>query len=182
MIWKAVKHRLADKAIKKQLPDEQMLFVPKAWNAVKNVGLIFQADDLSMIKEAEELVSIWEREGKQIQVLIYIPDTKKVPFETPNNWQVCTKKDFSSAGVPKTDLIQQFIQQPFDLLVDLNITGQVRLYTVSVLSKATFKIGADISVNKHLPFSVDISRSSEPNSVYKLGQELVHQLKKIHFA
>lgn len=181
MIWKSIKHRLADKAIKKQLPDEQPVVTPVAWSAVKNIGLIFQADDPMMIHDVEELVEIWQKEGKQIEVLVYISDPKKIPFEKRSHWQPCFKKDFSSAGLPKTDTIHWFIQQPFDLLIDLNITGQIRLYTVSVLSKATFKIGVDIPINKHLPFTVDISKSAESYTVFKLGQELVEQLKKIQF-
>lgn len=181
MIWKSIKRRLADKAIKKQLPDKQPVFKPVAWSAVKNIGLIFQADDPIMIHGVEELVEIWQKQGKQVQVLVYISDPKKIPFENRAHWQPCSKKDFTSAGVPKTEIIHQFIQQPFDLLVDLNMTGQIRLYTVSVLSKATFKIGADLSINKHLPFTVDISKSAESYTVFKLGQELVEQFNKIQF-
>ncbi len=181
MIWKSIKRRLADKAIKKQLPDKQPVFKPVAWSAVKNIGLIFQADDPIMIHGVEELVEIWQKQGKQVQVLVYISDPKKIPFENRAHWQPCSNKDFTSAGVPKTEIIHQFIQQPFDLLVDLNMTGQIRLYTVSVLSKATFKIGADLSINKHLPFTVDISKSAESYTVFKLGQNLVEQLNKIQF-
>jgi len=176
-----MKHRLADKAIKKQLSEDPPVILPVAWENVKNIGMIFQANDQAMIKEAEQLAGLWEKEGKKVQVLIYVADVKKTPFENRNNWQRCTKKDFSSAGVPKSSFIQQFIKEPFDLLVDLNISGQVRLYSISVLSKAKFKIGADLSFNKHLPFTVDISKSSEPYTVFTLGQELINQLKKIQF-
>ncbi|MCX7745088.1 MAG: hypothetical protein N2167_11040 [Flavobacteriales bacterium] len=181
MIWKSIKHGFANKVIRRQLTDEQPVITPVAWSAVKNIGLIFQADNQAMIREVEDLIKNWENEGKQVQVLVYISDTKKITFEKRNHWQYCTKKDFSSAGVPKTEILQHFIQEPFDLLVDLNISGQIRLYTLSVLSKAKFKIGADLSINKHLPFTVDISKSLEIYTVYKLGQELEEQLKKIQF-
>lgn len=182
MILKAIKHRLADKTLKKLLQIEQPNISPQAWESVKNIGLIFQADNEVMIKEAEELVGLWENEGKKVQVLMYISDVKKIPLENIKNWLVSTKKDFSFKGVPTSTFICEFIQQPFDLLVDLNVSGQVRLYAISVLSKATFKIGADLFMNKHLPFTVDISGSSESYTIFTLGQELINQLKKIKFA
>lgn len=182
MNLKAIKHRLAEKALKKRLQNEQPTILPVTWDSAKNIGLIFQADNQVTIKEAEELVRLWENAGKKVQVLMYIYDVKKISFENRKNWLISTKKDFSSYGMPKSTFICEFIRQPFDLLVDLNVSGQVSLYAISVLSKATFKIGANLSFNKHLPFTVDISGSSESYTVFTFCHELINQFKKIQFA
>ena len=79
--------------------------------------------------------------------------------------------------VPKTQLVEDFIQQKFDILIDL--TGQKRFPMIyaTALSEATFKIGhAGSSVNY---FDLNIEFQEKPEAS-QLAEQILYYLKRIN--
>jgi len=52
-----------------------------------------------------------------------------------------TRKEISWFYKPAGEFISKFVEEPFDMLIDMNITGKVPLLFVSASSKARCKVG-----------------------------------------
>jgi hypothetical protein len=115
-------------------------------NVIKTVGIIF---DESYFYEREDLVKELIRKGideKDIKVLVFKDKIKKNEvFDYP----VFSHKDLSWHGTVDKKEVEDFIAQPFDLLINYYDTEKVALLLVSHLSKAGFKVGF-ASIDKRL--------------------------------
>jgi hypothetical protein len=105
---------------------------------IKTVGIIF---DESYFYEREALVRELLQNGiveTDIKILVYKDKVKKNEvFEYP----VFSHKNLSWHGTIDQKEVQDFIKNPYDLLINYYDTEKVALLLVSHLSKASFKVG-----------------------------------------
>ena len=113
---------------------------------IKTVGIIF---DESYFYEREALVQELIQSHiseSDIRILVYKDKIKKNDvFEYP----VFSHKDLSWHATVDKKEVNDFIQEPFDLLINYYDTEKVALLLVSHLSKASFKVGF-ASIDKRL--------------------------------
>ncbi len=113
---------------------------------IKTVGLLF---DESYFHEKEALVKGILANGidaSNIELLVFKNRIKpNEKFEYP----VFSHKDLSWKATFKNSDVREFIEKPFDLLVNYYDTEKSALLVVSNLSKAKFKVGFT-SVNKKI--------------------------------
>lgn len=109
---------------------------------VKTVGIIFDAasaEDFELVKRyANEL----RDNGKKIKVLGYFK-SNGVPALTYSklDFDFFSNKEVSLLGKPTPVFIRNFIEEEYDLLIDLNIHDHFALRYVAAMSKAVFKVG-----------------------------------------
>ncbi|TBX66609.1 hypothetical protein EZL74_10525 [Flavobacterium silvisoli] len=113
---------------------------------IKTVGIVF---DETYFYEREALVQELIQNGieeNNIKVLVYKDKIKKnETFEYP----VFSHKDLSWHATFDKREVNDFIKEPFDLLINYYDTEKVALLLVSHLSKAGFKVGFT-SIDKRL--------------------------------
>lgn len=109
---------------------------------VKTIGIIFDAanaDDFELVKR---YVTELREAGKKVKVLGFFK-TNGVPSLTYSklDFDFFSNKEVSFFGKPTAVIIQNFIDEAFDLLIDLNIHDHFALRYVAAMSKAVFKVG-----------------------------------------
>lgn len=113
---------------------------------IKTVGIVF---DETYFYEREALVQELIQNGieeSNIKVLVYKDKVKKnEAFDYP----VFSHKDLSWHATFDKKEVNDFIEEPFDLLINYYDTEKVPLLLVSHLSKAGFKVGFT-SIDKRL--------------------------------
>ncbi len=113
---------------------------------IKTVGIVF---DETYFYEREALVQELIQNGieeSNIKVLVYKDKVKKnEAFDYP----VFSHKDLSWHATFDKKEVNDFIKEPFDLLINYYDTEKVPLLLVSHLSKAGFKVGFT-SIDKRL--------------------------------
>jgi len=141
-------------------------------DTAKTAGIIWEIDQ----KESFDLV---EKELKNAGIkpagLCYFPTKKAVIPEEINGFS--KKQTTWWIEIPKAELVEKFIHQKFDILIDL--TGQkcFPLAFVTALSEATFKIGyAGYSTNY---FDLNIEFGEQPETS-KLADQILYYLKRIN--
>lgn len=138
---------------------------------IKTVGIIF---DESYFYEKEGLVSELISNGiveKDIKILVYKDKVKKNEvFDYP----LFTNKDLSWHGTVDKKEVKDFVNEPFDLLINYYDTEKVALLLVSHSSKASFKVGFS-TVDKRLNhFMIDTNAEN-----YKVFIEELFKYLKI---
>ncbi len=89
-----------------------------------------------------------------------------------------TKKDLNWLGLPKSGIIDSFIQTDFDLLFNVALEQNLVLDYVTALSRAKFKIGWSEKTDHF--FDLNINISANPDALYLAKQQIFYigQLNK----
>jgi hypothetical protein len=112
------------------------------FDAIKTVGILFDATS----KEDYELLKryvIYLREHRKRVKVIGFFSAKNIPELTYSKleYDFFSKKDLNWFGKPSSVVIRNFMNEEWDLLIDLNIHDHYPLKYISTLSYANFKVG-----------------------------------------
>lgn len=143
-IFKTIKLAIANRALKLELQDTDRERVPNKFNfdKIKTVGILFDAtnsDDLEIVKR----YVVYMREHRKKVKAIGFFNTKEIPALTYSKleYDFLSAKELNWFGKPNSAVVKNFIQEDFDLLIDLNVHDHFVLKYISALSNAKFKVG-----------------------------------------
>ncbi len=141
----------------------------------KTAGILFNPTDQTSFEQIKQFLTYLNKYKLQIYVLGYI-DNKTIP-ESFLFWKginLFSKQELNWTMVPKTPVVTDFIDKPFDLLFDLSLTDHFPIEYISRLSKSKFKIGR--FTQEHSSFDLMF----ELNENQKLEEFLEHIKKYIN--
>ena len=110
----------------------------------KTIGIVFSSDNAEDVELAKKYEMYLKELGKTVKTIGYINASTK---ETPviEGWwpgqQYITRKEVNWFYKPEEQFISTFTKEPFDMLIDMNISGRLPLMFVTALSKARCKVG-----------------------------------------
>lgn len=141
---KKIKQAIANGYIKLVLKDHPRERKPSRFNfkEIKTVGILFDAtkpDDFELVKR---YVLYLREHHKRIKAIGFFT-TKHIPEMAFSKleYDFFSPKELNWFGKPSSILIQNFIEEEYDLLIDLNNYNLFPLKYISALSKANFKVG-----------------------------------------
>lgn len=113
-----------------------------SFDEAKTVGILFDAanpDDFELVKR---YVVYLREHRKKVKVLGFFSN-KQIPALTYSKleYDFFTLKELNWFGKPTTHILDNFINEEFDLLIDLNIHDHFPLKYIATVSKAKFKVG-----------------------------------------
>lgn len=118
----------------------------------QTIGILIEKSEVSKV---DELIQALRQSGvstDQINVLVYTGLTKTKQLIDPS----FSMSDFTLTGDIHNQEVKNFIDQPFDLLINFYAKDIVPLLWVSAKSKAKFKVGVATVTPKINHFSLDI--------------------------
>lgn len=141
-------------------------------DTAKSVGVLWEIEQRdAFIKIENELYLT----GIKSQGLCYFASKKAV---IPEEITGFTRKQTSWwLEIPKTQLVDDYIHQKFDILIDLTGQQTFAIRYVTALSEASFKVGyAGIAENY---FDLNIEFQEKP-TVAQLAEQILYYLKRIN--
>ncbi len=143
-MFKKIKQYIANYFLKQELKYANRVRLPIKFNFenVKTVGILFDttnAEDYELIKR---YVTYLREYTKKVKVIGFY-STKHIPALTYSKleYDFFSAKELNWFGKPSSHIIDNFIDEEYDLLVDLNIHDHFPLRYIAALSKAKFKVG-----------------------------------------
>jgi len=108
----------------------------------KTIAIIYNADNINDVELIRKYISYLRDLGKKVWSLGYVPQ-KEMPgnITTSIDHRCFTMKDINWYYKPATNIIANFVNEEYDLLLDLNIAKQLPLTFTAALSKAKCKVG-----------------------------------------
>lgn len=146
-----------------------------SWAHAKNVGILLIIHNQKELTEAEKLAEELSSEDKKIKILVFMDD-KSLPKPKNQNIQVLSEEDIEWNYIPKKEKIINFINNEFDMLINLCTEICFPLTYVTALSKSLFKVGA---YNKNQTAFYDFMIATEQHSFSGFTSELKYYLNKI---
>ncbi len=112
---------------------------PQALAKCQTIGILLDATDeaqqIPVLQYAQQL----RNAGKKVEILGYF-DVDDLAI-TPANMQAFARKQLNFAKVPNSEAVQQFVQQPFDMLLALYVNACPPLDYIVASSAAHFRVG-----------------------------------------
>jgi hypothetical protein len=141
---KKTKEYFANNALKKELSGRVRKLMPNRFSfyGVRTVGMIFDASNPEDYELVKRYVVYLKEHAKKVKVLGYF-SKKQIPALTYSKleYDFFSSKETNWFEKPTTHIINNFMEEEYDLLIDLNIHDHFPLKYISALSKAKFKVG-----------------------------------------
>lgn len=143
-ILKKIKQTIANGYLKLELKDHVREQKPNkfSFSNAKTVAIIFDAASPEDFELVKRYVLYLREHRKKVKVMGFYP-TKRIPDMTYSKleYDFFSAKELNWFGKPSAMVVQNFINEEYDLLIDLNISDHFALKYIAALSKASFKVG-----------------------------------------
>jgi hypothetical protein len=108
----------------------------------KTVGILFDAASAEDFELVKRYVAYLREHNKKVKVIGYFKSSG-VPALTyaKLDFDFFSSKEMSIMGKPSPVFVRNFIEEEYDLLIDLNINDHFALKYIAAMSKASFKVG-----------------------------------------
>ncbi len=146
--------------------------------SAKSVGILWNPADEESIETYGLLRQILNGKGiKSFGIAFINSKREKETLATVTNSWLISNSDISFWGRPKNGDGLQFIQQDFDILIDLSINKSVALQYMLIHSSARFKVGWK-SVDPNI-YDLEIDVIANPKCRF-LMEQIIHYLEKLN--
>lgn len=140
-------------------------------DSAESAGVLWEIDQQDSF---DRLTAELRIAGLQVESLCYFQNKNAV---IPDHVKGFTRKMTNWYEIPKTELVERFINQKYDILIDLSGQQFFPLVYITALSAAAFKIGYSGSAVNY--FDLSINFSSQPDS-RQLAEQILYYLKRIN--
>jgi hypothetical protein len=144
----------------------------------KNIGIIWNPSDDGSIETYELLRKTLQSKGIKVTGIAYIDSNREMEtLTTVTHSGFLLRRNVRWFGRPQTSDGKQFIEEPYDILIDLSISKTIALLYILVHSQATFKVGWQGSESNYFDLNIDVSKN--PQCRYVMEQ-IVYYLENIN--
>jgi hypothetical protein len=162
--------------LNKQLKGQQRKVVARNLSDTRHAGILFEADSPENMDLVKELIRDLSNHHIKSQALGYIHgDRQGFNYIGDSTFSFVNKKEFNFFYKSKNELVNQFIDQPYDLLIVFCQNDYFPIKYIGNLSKSALKVGRTGLCNEMLDLMIDLSPDStlkqlKENLLYYLGE------------
>lgn len=145
----------------------------KKFNNLHNAHKISIVWDGSNTEHFEAITAFYQdmhSRNIQVDIVCYYPRTVLPDQYTAIRYLNCIKRsDLNFFFIPRSEDIEEFINTPYEILIDINENNLFPVRYISSLSRAEFKVGSESSVYRDvLDMTIKTDRKNDP--AYYLDQ------------
>jgi len=137
-----IREKFAKSFLLKQLQENDRTQKPVNLVSARTVALLYYLPDEATYKKVEAILSRLSEMNLKIRVVCYT-DLKISPhyFIPKISQDIITAKEVNWKYQPQKPFVKDFIDTPFDILIDLSLTEYLPLLYFAALSNAGLKVG-----------------------------------------
>lgn len=108
----------------------------------KSIALLFEIADEQAYITAQKIAESFRTANQKIRVVCYSPYKIDPPFFIPKlQYEILNSTNRNWRYQPVKPFVKDFIEEDFDLVVNLNLNRDLTLLYLLVMSKASIKVG-----------------------------------------
>ncbi len=132
----------------------------KNFDNSKTVGVIFNATEQATYDKARHFIQFLKKKDLKVVALGFV-DSKQVLdfFKSGTDFNFFSRKNLNWFGKPNNPNTQEFIENQFDILIDLSIVEDFPLQYIVGLSNACFKVGCVKETSNYYDFMIDLGEN-----------------------
>lgn len=127
-----------------------------------HIGIIYNATEYVSFEIIRNLVKELTRDSRKVTVLGYVDSKKLIDhYLYRKGFDFFSRNELNWYSRPVSSVVEQFIKEPFDMLVNLSLAYYYPIHYITALSSATFKAGIYSPEEEHLDFMIDIEKEKQ---------------------
>lgn len=137
-----------------------------------NIGIIYNATEYISFEIIRNLVKELAHDSRKVTVLGYVDSKKLIDhYLYRKGFDFFSKNELNWYYRPVSPVVEQFIKEPFDLLINLSLEEYYPINYITALSSAKFKTGKYSPGDIYLDFMIDIEK--EKQTMKNLQKEIM---------
>jgi hypothetical protein len=140
-------------------------------NSAQSIGILFNATHSVSFEIVKNLVKELSGKKRKIMVLGFVDSKQMIDhYLYRKGFEFFTRNHLNWFDKPENEAVTEFINEEFDILINLNLEHNYPIKYILSLSKAKFKVGRLTDQHKYMDFMIDIE--SEKEAMREIQSEL----------
>jgi len=150
------------------------------FSQIKNIGIVWNASNTSDFLSLSKFHQKMHEKNIEVKILGYFSGKELPDQYTAIRYLTCLRRqELNFFYIPESTEANSFINNQFDVLIDLNFNKIFTLNYITVLSVASFKVGLYESERIDSPFDLMMDIKNSVNTDNYMDQ-VVHYLEMIN--
>lgn len=175
---KTIGRKIKDYCFKKQRQKVKRTRKVVNYHDAVSIAILYDASKEADYKYIANVVKNLQNEHKKVKTIGFIRQKKMPSYGFPKlTFEFCNKREFKWNFKPRQLVIKEFIEYPFDILIDLSPPDIYQFKYISGLSKASLIVGF---YNEKWNEYYDLLIKVEPDcTIEGFMQHCIHYLKML---
>lgn len=175
-------HNITSKILNKKILSESKKSVREkklsSWDSIRSIGILYVVPEEMPYVRFTNYISQLQADKKEVRTLGLLK-TKTIPHYCYPRlaFDYFTPKDVNWFGKPGGSKVDDFIGIPFDVLVNLDLSGKASITYIAGVSKAQLKCG--FYREEAVPCLDFMIRTSNPDQPEELMEQIISWLKTL---
>jgi hypothetical protein len=141
-------------------------------NEAMHIGIIYNATEYVSFEIIKDLVKRLSLNSRKITVLGYVHSKKLIDnYLYRKGFDFFSRNDLNWYYKPASPVAMEFLNEPFDLLINLSLEDHYPIHYITALSPALFKAGRYSPDDLYLDLMIDIEK--EKQTMKSLHQDIL---------
>ncbi len=128
----------------------------------RHVGIIYNATEFVSFEIIKDFAKDLAQQKINLSILGYVDSKKLIDhYLYRKGFDFFSRNDLNWFYKPKSEIIDTFIEQPFDILINLSLEHYYPIQYIVALSKAGFKVGRYSPDESYLDMMIDIEKEKQ---------------------
>lgn len=131
-------------------------------NDAKTVGIIYNATNSVSFEIIRDFTRILMQKKIEVSVLGYVDSKKLIDhYLYRKGFDFFTKNNLNWYKRPKSDTVDDFMNKPYDILINLSLDEYYPIQYVLALSPSAFKVGKYFEEPNYMDLMIDIEKEKK---------------------
>lgn len=169
-----IKTAIGNRTLKNRQGDQLRNMQACTLDDARSIGIVYDATQPVSFDIIREFVRQLSEKAEKVSILGYV-DSKNIHDELlyRKGFDLISRNDLNWFYKPNTPVAGKFINEPFDVLLNLSLTDYYPIRYIVTMSKAAFKAGRYTASDEALDFMIDIER--EKDSMNKARHDMLRE-------
>ena len=149
------------------------------FDTAKTCGIVFNASSQETYDKAKQFIDFLKTKDINVIAIGFV-DSKEVKefYRETIHFKFFSRKNINWYGKPKNENVDDFINNKFDLLIDLSLANDFPLEYIAAMSLGKFKVGRFTSKEGDYDFMIDVSKNQTHDFLIEQIRHYIENLNK----
>lgn len=179
-LFKNIRLKIAGALVRKRVARSNRKMVYSNFSKVKSIAIVWDAAKQNEFQALTRFYQKMHERNIEVKIMGYY-DGKNLPDQyTAIRYLTCIRKtELNLLFFPESTEIKSFINNKFDVLIDINFDKLFSLIYITNLSKASFKVGLFETDTHHEPFDL-MMEMEKPVNIDNYLNQVIQYLEMIN--
>jgi len=157
-----IKGRLGVRMLEKRLKNQTRTVTVCNIQYAQNIGIIYNATEYVSFEIIKDLAKKLGQHTSNINILGYVDSKKLIDhYLYRKGFDFFSRNDLNWYYKPVSEVTENFINQPFDILINLSLEDYYPIQYIVASSLSAFKVGRFSPGEKYLDLMIDMEKENE---------------------